>query len=85
MNESKSFQRKDSCIVEYDYKNESSQKVWVDKGSDFAGQYKKTCKAEGVQVYSTLKETKVAFAAQTIRSLKLILHLYLKDYGSNYI
>ena len=27
--------------------------LWVDKGTEFAGEFKKLCKAEGIQVYST--------------------------------
>ena len=50
------------------------KKIWVDKGTEFAGAFKKFCTAEGIQVYSTISETKVAFAERTIRSLKTILY-----------
>ena len=46
----------------------------MDKGTKFAGEFEKLCKAEGIQIYSTMSETKVAFAERTIRSLKNILY-----------
>ena len=35
-------------------KNNRSEKNWVDKGTEFAGEFKKLCKAEGIQLYSTM-------------------------------
>ena len=43
------------------------------------------CAAEGIQVYSTMSETKAVFEERTIRSLKNILYRYMEDYGYNYI
>ena len=43
------------------------------------------CAAEGIQVYSTMSETKAAFADSTIRSLKIILYRYMEDFGYKYI
>ena len=60
-------------------------KIWVDKGTEFAGAPKKFCTAEGIQVYSTMSETKAAFAESTIRSLKNILYRYMEDFGYKYI
>ena len=57
------------------------KKIWVDKGTEFAGAFKKFCAAEGIQVFSTMSETKAAFAERTIRSLKNILYRYMEDYG----
>ena len=48
-------------------------KFRVDKGIRFTGEFKRLCKAVGVQVYSTSSESKAAFAELTIRSLKKIL------------
>ena len=59
-------------------------KNWVDKGAEFAGECKKLCKAEGIQVYSTLSETKAAFAERKIRSLKNTLYRYMEDNGYKY-
>ena len=56
----------------------------VDKGTEFAGAFKKFCAAEGIQVYSTMSETKAAFAERTIRSLKNILYR-MEDFGYKYI
>ena len=66
-------------------KRNRPKKVWVDKGTEFAGAFKKFCAAEGIQVYSTMSETKAAFAERTIRSLKNILYRYMEDYGYNFI
>ena len=62
-------------------KKELSQKNWVDKGTEFAGEFKKLWKAEGIQIYSTMSETKAAFAERTILSLKNILYRYMEDNG----
>ena len=59
--------------------------IWVEKGTEFAGAFKKFCTAEGIQVYSTMSETKVAFAERTIRSLKNILYRYMEHFGYKYI
>ena len=61
------------------------QKNWVDRGTEFAGVFKKFCAAEGIQVYSTMSETKAAFAERTIRSLKKILYRYMEDFRYKYI
>ena len=67
-------------------KRNRPKKIWVDKGTEFAGAYKKFCAAEGIQVYSTMSETKAAASAErTIRSLKNILYRYMKDFGYKYI
>ena len=50
------------------------KKIWVDKGTEFPGAFKKFCVAEGIQVYSTMSETKAAFAERTIRSMKNIFY-----------
>ena len=61
------------------------KKIWVDKGTEFAAAFKKLCAAEGIQVYSTKSETKVAFAERTIRPLKNILYRYMEVFGYKYI
>ena len=62
-------------------KKNRPKKFWVDKGTEFAGEFKKFCKAEGIRKYSTMSETKAAFAKRTIRSLKNILYRYMEDNG----
>ena len=66
-------------------KKNRPKKFWVDKGTEFAGEFKKLFKAEGIQIDSTMSETKAAFAERTIRSLKNILYRYLEDNGYKYI
>ena len=66
-------------------KKNRAKKIWVDKGTEFAGAFKKFCAVEGIQFYSTMSEYKAAFAERTIRSLKKILYRYMEDYGYKYI
>ena len=66
-------------------KKNRPKKIWVDKGIEFAGALKKFCALEGIQVYSTMSETKAAFAKRTIRSLKNVLYRYMEDLGYKYI
>ena len=66
-------------------KRNHSKKIWVDKGREFAGGFKKFCTAEGIQVYSTMNETKSAFAERTVRSLKNNVYRYMEDFGYKYI
>ena len=65
-------------------KRNRPKKIWVDKGTEFAGAFKKFCAAEGIQVYSTMSQTKAAFAERTIRSLKNILYPYMEGFGYKY-
>ena len=66
-------------------KKNRPKKIRVDKGTEFAGASKEICAAEGIQVYSTMRETKAAFAERTIRSSKNILYRYMEDCGYKYI
>ncbi len=66
-------------------KKNRPKKIWVDQETEFAGQFKKICSAEGMEIYSTMNETKAAFAERTIRSLKNTLYRYMEDYGYKYI
>ena len=62
-------------------KKNRPKKLWVDNRTEVAGEFKKLCKAEGIQIHSTMSETKAAFAERTIRSLKNILYRYMEDNG----
>ena len=66
-------------------KKNRPKNIWVHKGTEFDGEFKKLCKAEGIQIYSTMSETEAAFAERTIRSLKYILYRYMEDNGYKYI
>ena len=66
-------------------KRNRPKQIWVDKGTEFAGAFKKLCTAEGIQVYSIMSETKASFAERTIRSLKNIFTVTWKIFGFKYI
>ena len=66
-------------------KKNRPKKICVDKGTEFAGEFNKLCKAEGIPIYSTMSETRAAFAERTIRSLKNILYRYVENNGYNYV
>ena len=51
-------------------KRNRPKKTWVDKETEFAGAFKNCCSLEGIQVYSTMSETKAVFAERRIRSMK---------------
>ena len=59
--------------------------MWVDKGTEIAGEFKKLCKSKGIQIQSTMSATKAAFAERSIRSLKNIHYRYMEDNGYKYI
>ena len=61
------------------------KKIWVHKGTEIAGQFKKLCKTEGKSFFSKLSETKAAFAELTMRSLKKVFYRYMEDNGYKYI
>ena len=61
------------------------KKIWVDTETEFAGAFKKFCNAEGIQIYSTMSETKAAFAERTIRYWKNQLDRYMEYYGYMYL
>ena len=65
-------------------KRNRPNKIWVDQGTEVAGEFKNFCSAEGIERYSTMSETKTAFAERTIRSLKNTLYRYMEDYGYKY-
>ena len=61
------------------------KKTLVAERTEFAVQFEKICKAEGIESYSTRDETKAAFSERTIRSLKIRVYRYMEDYGYKYI
>ena len=66
-------------------KQNCPNKIWVNKGTEVAGEFKKLWKAERTQVYYTMSETKAGFAERSIRSLKNILYCFMQDNGYKYI
>ena len=69
------------AISSMNTKDVPPKKSLVAKGTEFAGQFEKICKAEGIESYSTRNETKAAFSERTIRSLKIRVYRYMEDYG----
>ena len=56
------------------------KEVWVKKGTKFARDFYENCKAEKIQIHSTVSETETAFAERTKRSSKIILYRCILDY-----
>jgi hypothetical protein len=54
-------------------------KLWVDRGKEFEGEFKKHCKQNGITIYHTNSETKAAFAERAIRSLKRIIYRFMEE------
>ena len=79
------FQGNCLCIFDYDYRKQSSQKNLGWQANRICWRVQKLCKAGGIQIYSTMSETKAAFAERTKRSLKNILYRYMEDNGHKYI
>ena len=55
------------------------EKIWVDKGREFAGEFSHSCRETDIGLYSTHSETKSAFAEGNIRSLKAIIFKFLHE------
>ena len=66
-------------------KKNRPKKIWVDQETEFTVEFKKFCSAEGIELSSTMIETKAAFAERTIRWLKIILYRYMEDCVYKYI
>ena len=59
-------------------KPKQPKKVWVDKGTEFKGEFEKLCTKQEIVKYKTHSEKKSAFAERNIRSLKSIIYKYLE-------
>ena len=57
------------------------EKLWVDKGTKYGGTFKKFCREKNIKVYSTMSQTKSAFAERAIQSLKHIIYRYIEDHS----
>ena len=66
-------------------KKNISEKLCVDKGTEYGGTFKKFCKEKDNEVYSTMSETKAAFAERAIQSLKHIIYRYSEDDGEKFL
>ena len=88
--DAKGMNRKDSketvrAFLTMITKKNRPKKISFDKATVFDREFNKLYKAEGIQVYPTMSETKAAFAERTIRSLESILYRYMEGYGYKYI
>ena len=59
-------------------KTKQPKKVWVDKGTEFKGEFEKLCIKREIIKHNTHSEKKSAFAERNIRSLKSIIYKYLE-------
>ena len=66
-------------------KNNIPQKVWVDQGTEFGGEFRKFCGEKKIKIYSTRSETKAAVAERAIRSLKNIIYRFMEENGHKYL
>ena len=66
-------------------KNTKPDRVWVDQGTEFGGEFRNFCKIEDIKIYSTRSETKAAVAERAIRSLKDIIYCYMEENGDKHV
>lgn len=79
-------QNKQSPIPKVCSSAKSPEKIWVDRGREFSGEFAKFCRENGIEIYSTKSETKSALAERNIRSLKSLIFKYMHEHDqSNYI
>ena len=55
------------------------KRLWVDRGKEFFGDFKRFCEDVDIHVYHTYSETKACFAERAIRSLKTVIYKYLEE------
>ena len=65
--------------------NTKPDRVWFDQGTEFGGEFKKTCKSKDIKIYSTRSETKAAVVENAIRSLKNIIYRHKEENGEKYV
>ena len=58
------------------------EKFWVDKGTEYVKNFRKE---KDIEVYSTMSETKAAFAERAIQSLKHIIYRYIEDHCEKFV
>ena len=68
--EDRRIQRDLNSVFKHGYKKNRSIENAVDKRTEFAEEFRKNCNAQGIQIHSTLSETKASFNERKIRSLK---------------
>ena len=81
-NENKMCQRQ---FTSFQKNKNTPEKLWVDKRTDYGGTFKNFCKEKDIEVYSSMSETKAAFAERAIQSFKHIIYRYIEDHGENFV
>ena len=57
-------------------KKNRPEQIWVDQGTEFAGDFKKVCVAEVIHVYSTMSETKATLQREQSGHSKYLIQIY---------
>ena len=55
------------------------EKIWVDKGREFAREFANFCQQSGIHLYSTCSETNSVFAERKNRSIKALIFKHLHE------
>ena len=55
------------------------EKIWVDKGRGFAGEFSQLCRKIDIELYSTRSETKLGFVERNIRTLIAIISKFMHE------
>ena len=55
------------------------EKIWVDKGREFTGEFADYCRERSITIHSTCSDAKSVFAERSIRSLKALIFRYLHE------
>ena len=66
-------------------KKNTPEKLWVDIGTEYEGTFEKFCEEKDTEIYSTMSETKAAFAERAIQFLKHIICRYIEDHGEKLV
>ena len=66
------------------HSNRKSNKIWVDKGSEFyISSFRKRLKDNDIEMYSIHNERKSVFAERFIRTLKSKIYKYMTSVSKN--
>ena len=60
-------------------KKKPPEKIWVDEGKEFKGDFAWFCAKKDIVVYNTHSEMKFCFAERYIKTLKSILFIFLHE------
>ena len=61
------------------------EKLWVEKRTEYGETFKKNCQEKDVEDYSTVSETKAAFAERAIQFLKHIIYRYIEEHVEKFV